>query len=387
MKKLLALVLAAAMFATLLSGCGNTASSAPAATEAPAAVEPTAEPPKAADPTAAPATEAPAAAVNTTTDVIGRVVEVPADASHVVVLPGPGLEKCMLLKATSRLAGIYKGSATAWAKLVAPEIENLTLFESTKTPGVENILALNAEYVFCHDYAELTPLLEEANIPYVVTQCAGALPYDDLEGFLAFQKAEVMAFADAFGGESAELGKAWCEYFDEKVAYVRERTDSIKDEDRPVVYYARSDEGLVTFSQNSYPHYLVELAGGYYIAKETPVEMNSTLTIEKIMEWDPDIIFMGRMNDTAIITENSAWSGITAVANGAVYLSPSGVFHWDYSGESVLLMLYLAKTIHPELFEDLDIAAEIRYYYETFYGYTLSDENVQRILNHQGPAV
>ena len=33
--------------------------------------------------------------------------------------------------------------------------------------------------------------------------------------------------------------------------------------------------------------------------------------------------------------------------------------------------------------EDLDIAAEIRYYYETFYGYTLSDENVQRILNHQ----
>jgi len=113
--------------------------------------------------------------------------------------------------------------------------------------------------------------------------------------------------------------------------------------------------------------------------------MNSTVTIETIMEWDPDIIFMGRMNDTAIITENEAWSGITAVENGAVYLCPSGVFNWDYSGEGVLLMLYLAKTIHPELFEDLDVEAEIQYYYSTFYGYELSEENVQNILNHADP--
>ena len=114
--------------------------------------------------------------------------------------------------------------------------------------------------------------------------------------------------------------------------------------------------------------------------------MNSTLTIEQIMDWDPEIIFMGRMDDTGIILNNDAWSGITAVKNNAVYLSPSGVFHWDYSGESVLLMLYLAKNIQPELFADLDMEAEIQNYYETFYGYTLSDENIQNILNHMAPA-
>lgn len=121
------------------------------------------------------------------------------------------------------------------------------------------------------------------------------------------------------------------------------------------------------------------------MAKDTPEEMNSTLTIEQIMNWDPEIIFMGRMDDTGIILDNDAWSGITAVENGDVYLSPSGVFHWDYSGESVLLMLYLAKNIQPDLFADLNMEDEIQNYYETFYGYTLSDENIQNILNHMAP--
>ena len=323
--------------------------------------------------------------VNVTVDVIGRTVEVPAGAEHVVILPGPAYEKCMILGVTDRLSGCYKGSANAWARLISPEVADLTFYESTKTPGIETMMADGVEFVICHDYAELTPMLEEAEIPYVVTQCGGALPYDDLEGFLDFQEAEVMAMANAFGGEAVARGEAWCQYFREKVDYVRSRTDSIADADRPIVYYARSDEGLVTFSKNSYPHYLTEMAGGYYVSKDTPVEMNTTLTLEKIMEWDPDIIFMGRMDNTAIITENEAWSGIKAVQDGAVYLCPSGVFNWDYSGESVLLMLYLAKTIHPELFEDLDVEAEINYYYETFYGFTLSEANMQNILNHAAP--
>lgn len=359
----------------MFGGCA--AQSTPAASE-------TAAPAETAPVATAPATE-PASETNTTVDVIGRTVEVPAHAQNVVMLPGPALEKALLLGVADRLSGVYKSSINAWAKLVHPSVADLTPFESSKAPGVEAILSLGAEFVICHDYAELTPVLEEAGIPYVVTQCSGAVPYSEVEGFLDFQKAEVMAIANAFGDGAEIQGQDWCDYFDEKVNYVRSRTDSIPEDERPIVYYARSDEGLVTFSQNSYPHYLVELAGGYYVAKDTPVEMNSNLTIEKIMEWNPDIIFMGRMNDTAIITENPAWSGIKAVEDGAVYLCPSGVFNWDYSGESVLLMLYLAKTIHPELFEDLNIEEEIKYYYSHFYGFELSDENVQNILNHADP--
>lgn len=324
-------------------------------------------------------------ATNEVTDVTGRVVEVPADAQNVVMLPGPAYEKAMIVGATDQVGGVLKSCVTDWAKLIHPEINDLVIFDSSTEPNMEDIMNLNAEFVICHDYQDLDAQLDELDIPYVITQCSGELPYHDLEGFLDFQKTEVKAFGDAFGGDAVEKAQAWCDYFDEKVAYVREKTDDLTEDEKPRVYYARSDEGLVTFSKNSYPEYLVELAGGNYVAKDTPEEMNSMLTIEQIMDWDPEIIFMGRMDDTGIILDNDAWSGITAVKNNAVYLSPSGVFHWDYSGESVLLMMYLAKNIQPELFADLNMEEEIQNYYETFYGYTLSDENIQNILNHMAP--
>ena len=323
---------------------------------------------------------------NLVTDVTGREVQVPANANNVMLLPGPAFEKTLLLGVADRVGTTLKSSNTAWARLIYPRIAEIAVEGKSSSPNIEEMLNRGTEFVICHDYADLNAQLDEINMPYVITQCSGELPYSDLEGFLAFQRAEVNTIAQAFGGEALTNAERWIEYFDEKVNYVRSRTDLLTDEQRPRVYYARSDEGLVTFSQNSYPHYLVELAGGYYVAKDTPEEMNSTLTIEQIMFWDPEIIFMGRMDDMAIIKDNPAWSGMTALKNDAVYLCPSGVFNWDYSGESVLLMLYLAKHIQPELFVDLDIKEEIRYYYSNFYGYDLTPEQIQLILNHMPPA-
>ena len=40
------------------------------------------------------------------------------------------------------------------------------------------------------------------------------------------------------------------------------------------------------------------------------------------------------------------WSEIKAVKDGAVCLSPGGVMFWDYGSECVLLMQFIAKTLH-----------------------------------------
>lgn len=373
MKRMLSLLLTAAMLLTVLSACAQNGTPA----DTPTGNQTDAE-------TSGNVSED--AAVNHVTDVIGRQVDVPANAQNVVLLPGPAYEKAMILGVTDRVGGILSSCKTPWAELISPGVSDLVVFDSSSSPNLEEMLSMGTEFVICHDYADLNAQLDEIGMPYVVTQCSGELPYHDLEGFLEFQKTEINAIADAFGGVAPENAARWISYFEEKVDYVRSRTDSLTDEERPRVYYARSDEGLVTFSKNSYPHYLVELAGGYYVSKDTPEEMNSTLTIEQIMEWDPEIIFMGRMDDTAIVTENPAWSGMTAVQNGQVYLCPTGVKDWDYSGESVLLMLYMAKYIHPELFEDLNMEEEIKYYYREFYGYELTDEQVGRILAHEDPA-
>lgn len=46
--------------------------------------------------------------------------------------------------------------------------------------------------------------------------------------------------------------------------------------------------------------------------------------------------------------------------------------------------LFLAKTLHPDLFPNLDLTAEVKNFYSKFYSYQLSDAQVNAILSGSG---
>jgi iron complex transport system substrate-binding protein len=208
-----------------------------------------------------------------------------------------------------------------------------------------------------------------------------------VDEFIAYQKKEVQVFADTFATPDA-LAKAdeWAKYFDEKTAYVRSKVSDIADADRKTALYAYGEDGLGVFSQYSYVSFWLELAGGKNVADETGQEMDTIVTMEQIIAWDPDYYFMGRMESTEPVASDAKWANIKAVKDNNVYLCPDGVMYWDYSSEGVLLMEYLAQKMYPELFADLDMVAETQAYYKQFYGYDLSAENAQRLLDHLPPA-
>jgi iron complex transport system substrate-binding protein len=51
------------------------------------------------------------------------------------------------------------------------------------------------------------------------------------------------------------------------------------------------------------------------------------------------------------------------------------------SSDSALTLFWLAKTAHPDLYEDIDLDKEIRDYYRRFYKVNLSDEEITKIYN------
>ena len=76
---------------------------------------------------------------------------------------------------------------------------------------------------------------------------------------------------------------------------------------------------------------------------------------------------------------------LTAVQNGQVYTNPKGVFSWDrYGVEEALQLQWVANLLHPELF-NIDIRTQVKDFYETFLHYTLTDEQVELILNAEAP--
>jgi iron complex transport system substrate-binding protein len=88
---------------------------------------------------------------------------------------------------------------------------------------------------------------------------------------------------------------------------------------------------------------------------------------EQLVRWDPEIVLVGRLYSPELVQSDARFRTLRAVQRGAVFPLHSGVvFFWDGGPESVQLMLWLAKTAHPELFPELDLTAEVRAYYARF---------------------
>ena len=66
---------------------------------------------------------------------------------------------------------------------------------------------------------------------------------------------------------------------------------------------------------------------------------------------------------------------------GRVYVNPSGVYLWDrHSAEAALQILWVAKTLHPTRFRDLDLEQETKAFYAKFFDYALTDAEYNAIM-------
>jgi iron complex transport system substrate-binding protein len=108
--------------------------------------------------------------------------------------------------------------------------------------------------------------------------------------------------------------------------------------------------------------------------------------MEQIMLWNPDIIYVGNFSNEMpedFINnsfESQDWSVINAIKEKAIYKVPLGVYRWDPpSQESPLMWKWLLKKQHLEL-ADYDMKAVTSGFYEEFYDYALSEEQLSKIF-------
>jgi len=320
----------------------------------------------------------------TVVDMAGRTVVLPAQVDRVACISGPSYEKVFLLGEGKKIVMKNQGASSAgWALATNPGLPALTVVGNAKDPNVEELLRAKVQVVFFWDYPAALAKLEKAGLTVVVTQISTGNP-DSAAAFRDFQKREVRLFGAVLGGQAVAKADQWCRYCDDRVQLVTSRTSSSKT--KPSVYFIGGGSPLSVFSRNSYPQWWIEMAGGSLVSGQTASEMNATVSMEEVLGWNPDFIFMGRLSSTAPVTEAPTWAPVKAVTDKRVFLVPDGVMFWDYGSEGILLLQFLAQKLNPGMFADLDLAAEVKKYYQTFYGVTLTDDQVQRILAHQGPA-
>lgn len=104
--------------------------------------------------------------------------------------------------------------------------------------------------------------------------------------------------------------------------------------------------------------------------------------LETIISANPDVIVAMNKEDANIIRTSSQWKAMSAVKNQQVYVNPKGMFWWcRETSEEALQFLWLAQTLYPERFVDIDMKQETADFYLKFFGISLSDAQIDNILH------
>lgn len=138
-----------------------------------------------------------------------------------------------------------------------------------------------------------------------------------------------------------------------------------------------------TDSFDSYAQSYFEKAGIQNVASE--IEGTSQVSMEKIYEWNPDMIFIFQDAPAQAILDNSIegqdWSLVDAWKNKAVYDIPRTGFSWiTPCADSPLMPLWLVSKAYPDLLDDNTMESELKEYYKRNYSIGLTESDVDSIL-------
>jgi len=313
--------------------------------------------------------------VRSITDAVGRKISVPMDVQRVACLTGACYEKVFLLGEADKIV-VRQRNFPPWMERTNPKAKTIPLITAANT---EDLLSRGVQVAFAFDQAGPLAAMHAAGIPALVATSRPPAQ-GSREDFIRRSKEEVQLFGRVLGPHAAEVAAEWCAYFDARLAAIVARTDAIPPERRPKIYYVRGPDALTTHGRDSSMQWYGEIAGGdFSLARRTKPGI-SQVSIEEIVAWNPDVIFVGRQYATDLVTRDPRWSGVKAVKDGKVVAVPDGVFFWDSSSEGILLLEFLAKTLHPTLFASIDLVRDLKDYYARFYRYELSDDEARNLL-------
>ena len=317
----------------------------------------------------------------TVVDCLGREVKVPVEIKRV---------SCLYASTSHMMAMLDKGELIiSAADGVRRDALMLTKYpDIAKTSNPYNEGAINIE-----ELAKLEPdvvlmkrdvyeresereKLDKIKVPYLVVDY---YTIDEL-------KTAITVMGNLF--EEQDKAEEYLKYMDDTFSYVTERVKDIP-EDEIIHAYHSLNQATVTDIERSFVAEVFRIANVGNVAVEAGLydgTKNTTVTLEEIYNWDPDVILCNEYLVTDYIKTQPRWASLRAVTEDRVYTLPIGATRWCHHGsmEPQMGALYLAQLIYPDRFTDLDLSLLVHDYYLRFFGLDFDDETVEKILTGRG---
>ena len=173
-------------------------------------------------------------------------------------------------------------------------------------------------------------------------------------------------------------------------AMIKGRISKLTNEEKKRVFFLfqYNDSTMMTSGKNFFGQWWADASGCLNVAEELSKDNSVATNLEQVYAWNPDMIFITNFT-TALpkdLYENTVgtydWSEVKAVKDKEVYKLPLGMYRTYTPGiDTPITLLWFAKTVYPDMFNDIDLVKETRAYYQDIFGISLSDEQIKSIFN------
>jgi iron complex transport system substrate-binding protein len=318
-----------------------------------------------------------AAQTKTVTDMTGRNVTVPSSAKRIVSLSNNTTVYLFTL-CPDRLLG-WSFAPKPESKKIIGDFFSLPNLGSAamKSSNFEEILKLEPDLVVCSDEDEVfNPDELQAKLKVPVVKVATELVLTD----------KVYEFLGECTGQKKRAGEL-AAYAARVIRNVKDTVSKIPSSKKIRVYYAEGIGGLQTDVTGNVHTEVFDLTGVVNVADMSEERTGSMVTVsmEQVLKWDPELIIAGisRQGDFySSVFGDHQWSNIKAVKTKRIYRMPSLPFNWldrPPSPARLLALYWLGNLAYPDYFKK-DMVKETKYFYELFYRYKLTDNEVDDIL-------
>lgn len=282
----------------------------------------------------APAEPTPAGAV---VDDLGRSVNIEKIPQRIISLAPSNTEILFALGLGEKVVGVTEFCD------YPPEALERERVGGYSTPAIEKIIALQPDLILADSIhaKEVIPALEERGLTVF------ALAPENLDGIL-----EDIRIVGKITGKEKEASELVAQ-MERRVKAVTEKTDKLREDQRPRVFYPVWHDPLWTVGSETFVNELIEKAGGVNIFQD--IKRYKTVDLETVIARNPEIIIAAAGHEDAgeelfkWVKSESRLRVTEAHRNNRVYRIDSDIV--ERAGPRIVEGLeVLAKCIHPEIF-------------------------------------
>ncbi|ASR46046.1 hypothetical protein B4V02_04760 [Paenibacillus kribbensis] len=323
----------------------------------------------------------------TIVDQLGRTVEIPKNVKRIVALQHHTLDIMLELHAQDKLVGVlsdWESLLGSYTADVFPGIRNLATPGTISELNVEAVADLKPDVVFVSNKVpkESIAKLEQLGIPvvgitlYVADKEQASTIHPDLvnpdEAYTEGLK-QAINLIGQITDKKAQATELW-DYVAKNRAIVAKHLNEVPENSRIKVYMA--NEKMYTYGTGKYVGVAMAKAGARNVAET--IKGYKQVSVEQVAQWNPEVIFVQSRYKSVLddIKKDKAWAAIDAVKNNKLIIAPDYTKPWgNPTPESMALgEIWLAKTLYPEAFKEVDLDAMVQSFYQKFYGIAYKEQ-------------